>query len=817
MVKYGKKFRESKIKEWEDKYFDYKKLKQKIKKLYLEKQENNLDELNDIEKSEILDKWIKSFTDDLNTEIRNVYVFFSKKEKALYKDINVYLHIKDDYMNYTLEDYLKQYQELKNLSILSLNMSNYVYFNFQALMKILKKFDKKIIGPNKKDDHIKNNYIISKLEEQNSDVLYLINFKMIDEVNVILEDLIKCLKEQFKKSKNEFKSSYIEYVTDDDDGNNENGENLITNRIDMVKASDIMDEYYKQIISNIKKVDKIANEITKLFLPWKKFLRISGDVSSRLIQLSKEMNLYDSMGEESRIFRNNRSIVDTLSFSKQSTLNIRIILCHAFLYMYSFSVIIPWYPQLISSGFWGVNNNNNFYCGFLMMMVPIGTSISFFYESNLFKHTTKKPLVASSIGLVIGNVLLFLARFIIGIFNLRAHNKMYIINFLLKKDISFYLTLFHAFSLLGLACGFLINIGLVYLPEDSTFLNRYTSGALLGAFLCISLILLSSKYFTEARSNNFSITSMKSFGSQNKSFGNKDENNEKNETVENVDPNMSNLILEEGTTEELNEDLKNKTIMVNDINEQLGDFNRKSKYNDTNLVNISISEIADKEKEGLRSLFSSFLVYLFIVFTTKYINESIFLNLPIFIQKHCTETGKGNDQSIIPLVFGLSCLFVLMIEFMLRNKNKIISEKNLLILLFPLNLLNDFILIFLRDNYDLLFYIFIGLSIILINIIEKYSTHFFYSVIPEDYIICKMQGNNFINVFSMLAKIIVSILIIVLGNDEKYNLIVYISFNVLNLICLLLFLVFYSDIRIKSISRILNKLGKDDVKVATEV
>ena len=823
MVKYGKKFRESKIKEWEDKYFNYKKLKQKIKKFHSEKQENNLDELNDIEKSEILDKWIKSFTDDLNTEIRNVYVFFSKKEKALYKDINVYLHIKDDYMNYTLEDYLKQYQELKNLSILSLNMSNYVYVNFQALMKILKKFDKKIIGPNKKDDHIKNSYIISKLEEQNSDVLYLINFKMIDEVNVILEDLIKCLKEQFKKNKNEFKSSYIEYVTDDDDGNNENGENLITNRIDMVKASDIMDDYYKQIISNVKKIDKIANDITKLFLPWKKFLRISGDVSSRLIQLSKEMNLYDSMGEESRTFRNNRSIVDTLSFSKQSKLNIRIILCHAFLYMYSFSVIIPLYPQLISSDFWNVTDKYNFYYGFLMMMVPIGTSISFFYESNLFKLTTKKPLVASSIGLVIGNilyhvsiyinpfVLLFLARFLIGLFNLRAHNKMYIINFLLKKDISFYLTLFHTFSLFGLACGFLINIGLVYLPENSKFLNRYTSGALLGAFLCISLVLLTSKYFTEARSNNFNITSMKSFSSMNKSFGKKDENNEKNETVENVDPNMSNLILEEGTNEELNEDLKNKTIMVNDINEQLGDFNRMSKYNDTNLVNLSITEIADKEKEGLRSLFSSFLVYLFIIFTTKYINESIFLNLPIFINKEI-------NQLVIPLVFGLSCLIVLMIEFMLRNKNKIISEKNLLILLFPLNLLNDFILIFLRNNYNFLFFILIGLSIILINIIEKYSTHFFYSVIPEDYIICKMQGNNFINVFSMLAKIIVSILIIVLGNNETYyKLIVYISFNVLNLICLVLFLLFYSDIRIKSISRILNKLGKDDVKVATEV
>ena len=70
----------------------------------------------------------------------------------------------------------------------------------------------------------------------------------------------------------------------------------------------------------------------------------------------------------------------------------------------------------------------------------------------------------------------------------------------------------------------------------------------------------------------------------------------------------------------------------------------------------------------------------------------------------------------------------------------------------------------------------------------------------------------------MFAKIIASILIIAFGkNKEYYNLIIYISFTILNFICFVLFIVFYSDIRIKSISRILNKLGKNDVKVATEV
>jgi hypothetical protein len=83
-------------------------------------------------------------------------------------------------------------------------------------------------------------------------------------------------------------------------------------------------------------------------MPWKKFLRISGDISSKLIQLSKEMNnVNDSMGFNDNIsvaFKNNKSIVDTISFSKQNFYNIFITLAHGFIYTFSFSCIIPTYP-----------------------------------------------------------------------------------------------------------------------------------------------------------------------------------------------------------------------------------------------------------------------------------------------------------------------------------------------------------------------------------------------------------------------------------------------------------------------------------------
>ena len=85
-----------------------------------------------------------------------------------------------------------------------------------------------------------------------------------------------------------------------------------------------------------------------LFMPWKEFLRISGDISSKLIQLSKELNnVNESMSSDDIAFRNikNKSIIETISFSKQNFYNIYITLCHGFIYKFSFSCVITSYPE----------------------------------------------------------------------------------------------------------------------------------------------------------------------------------------------------------------------------------------------------------------------------------------------------------------------------------------------------------------------------------------------------------------------------------------------------------------------------------------
>ena len=396
-------------------------------------------------------------------------------------------------------------------------------------------------------------------------------------------------------------------------------------------------------------------------------------------------------------------------------------------------------------------------------------------------------------------------------------------NFLLRKDVSYYLTLFHTFSLLGLSCGFLLNLINIYLPNND-ILNKYTFGSLLSTIFSIALLILSLKFFTEARSNSFNMTTMHSFSSLESSNLIRESNdpseiNNQNlnriHTLDEGEVNYDNLLSEEAINEDITEVVRKKSLMVNDINDQLGDFNRKSNFNDTNLVSLSVSQLTYKEKEGLQYLFKSFLVYLIIIFTTKYISEGIFINLPIFIKK-----DRINDEWIAPTVLGCSCLIALGIEYILKNKNKFITEKKLLIILLILNLINNIILVFLFNNNNFV-YLFLGFSLIFANNIEKYATHFFNYIIPQNYIICKIQGNIFINIISMLSRIIASILIIAGGgnsdNNNDYEIFIFILNIIFSLICTVLFLVFYSDIRIKSISRILTQQGKDEIKIATEI
>ena len=783
MVKYGKEFRKNQNIEWVEKYFDYKGKKKMIKE-YLQKRESlNIDEASFLNE---LEKWSKDFEENISKDVKKAYIFYTNKERTLYKNINESLHVKDYYEKLDLFAFVNEFKKLKETSELSLKLSNFIYYNLNAVLKILKKFDKKIITQKYKDYKIRFNYIQTKIEEQNSDILYLIKFKMIDEVNVILENLINDLMKEFKSNKD---------ILEEDNQEKNDAENKLIEEVPDIKdATKIIKDSYDSIKDNIQKIDKISANVQTIFIEWKDFLKLSTDINSKFLQINRESSV-----KESRVSERTQSIAQVMGFSKVSKHNIYIILTHGFLYMFSFSVIIPTsYLYLYNFN----HKKNLIYWAILMVMAPLGTLFNYLYEAFLFKKSTKTPLIFSCIGLIVGNLLYAISgkanvkaltcvgRFICGLFNLRTHNKMYIINFLTKKDVSFYLTMFHTASILGLGFGFLINVGLLHIELDNQFFNKYTIGSIISIAFSFVLLIISIILFTEAHSSKFSITSMQMFG----------------EGIMGDDDNIN----------ETDFAVRKQTMALKDIDTQLGSFNRENRFDDTNLVSKSVSELAMREEGQLHYLLKDFIVYLLIIFTTKFVNESIIINSFII---YVDESGKTNDTTylwIISLILGGSSLLILLVELSLSRKYKFITERALIIILLVILLIiNILLIVFVTKSTAI--YILVGLDNIVTSITEKYVAHLFLYIMPENYIICKINGNVFINIFSMISRIICCILILLSDLQSMYKYIICIPMISLCFISTLLYAIFFKEIRVKAINRILKSNPTDEIKIATEL
>ena len=838
MTKYGKIFRKIQLSEWKGRYFDYKRFKQFIKRNNpdnifpiqkdekKEKDEKDKEKENDNNVYETLEEKIKYFTDELDKEIKRVYVFFSNKEKKLYKDINKCLHQKEDYAEYELNEYLTQFNLLLELSAYNHNLSIFIYYNLKAVLKILKKFDKKIVGKKNKEKHILFNYIQKKLEEQNSDILYLFRFKMIDEVNALMENLIKKLKDQLKINKKKFKRE--ELLNDDgnniisinsfDNENNENTADLIEKKSNENNNKGLFynDVYnnveiiYKKIKKYMTNIDLFAMNTIKLFRPWKQFLRISSDIGSRLMQINQEGNEIDDDYSKRK-----KSLALNFTFSTENKFNIMITLFHGFFYCFSFSVIIPTYTDYIDDF-----TDEKYFYGLLMMMAPIGALFGFLYETHLFKRSTKIPYILSIVEIIVGNLFyifakkleqisfLFIGRFLIGISNLRTHNKMYIINYLSKKDTNFYLTMFHGASILGSFTGFFINVfydSNTFSSFETFILTEKTIGSLINLVVAIAFLIFVIIKYSEAKSDSFNRLTV----SQAHKF-NKDDNLSLNATLSEDGHNMS-------------IDIQRDSIMVENIDAELEIFNKKNKYDDTNLVTRSVNEIAEQEKENLKVLIKAYFVFIFIVFTTKYINEAIVIYFGLNLIKENPEFLKEHHW-VHGLVLSGAYLLVILCVLALSKKVECTRDKFFLIIILSLNLINCSLLIFFSQNKIEILIICSALAIILSNLIQKTASHYFFNIIPSYYILCRIQGNILINIITTLGRIVSSGLLIAYEKNQEYeivdeffNAVYYIIMTLLSLLSLLFYCIYYSDIRVKAISRIIKNDNKNEIQIATDV
>ena len=236
MVKYGKLFRELQITEFKDHYINYKRLKQKIKQIsgilpkistkLMKGRPSNLSNLklrptvlSENEENDVFangdqyEEQLKEFKTLLDKEFQRFYLYFKKIKKQLHNKINKHLYTQTNYLSYTSKEFSKEIDNIRNTTYLAKCLNDFINDNMMAIKKILKKFDKKFsnyfgnLGPK---------YILDNLSKQNSELEYLLQFKIIDEASCICESNLKVLTECFREFsssnniENNFKENFYE-------------------------------------------------------------------------------------------------------------------------------------------------------------------------------------------------------------------------------------------------------------------------------------------------------------------------------------------------------------------------------------------------------------------------------------------------------------------------------------------------------------------------------------------------------------------------------------------------------------------------------
>ena len=202
--------------------------------------QNNASVQSSIKMSKLA-KPTKKFISTLDEEIKKMHIFYVKKEKTLYDNINLQHSIYESPNNQDdNKAKMKIASDLEYLSNLSYELISYVYINIRTLIRILKLYDSKLII-------ISGDFLKKHLSIKNGNLVYILQFKILDEAIIAIEQL-------FVKIKNDLKNS-----------------GYFQNR----NEKDLFDNYGREITENIELIENLHENIFLELKSWEKYLNIS--------------------------------------------------------------------------------------------------------------------------------------------------------------------------------------------------------------------------------------------------------------------------------------------------------------------------------------------------------------------------------------------------------------------------------------------------------------------------------------------------------------------------------------------------------------
>ena len=734
MVKFGKKYRSEQITTWESKYINYKHLKHFIK---IHSTNLNNDD-NPINKTNIT----KQFVNELDREIKTFYLFFTSQERQLYVQINMQLHGKSSYYSHSPEEISNEIINIYKIASTTLNLTKYIHSNITAIFKILKKFDKKF---NQFNVSLSHDYIVSNLKQKNSNLFYIFEFKLIDEVIVLLEDLQTEIGNAFKFIKKHFKK----------DKSKEKGSISLLNQTPICVIEKNINDKRRSIMDHISEIEHLYTQISQFHRKWNRLVKLSDYTNSNKTSNNIDEQNHIIHSDIDSFFSQGNRVASKIT--KENKINISLTLIQKVYMAICFTFILPNAYSTLIVDF--VKQTSIYNSALIIAMTPLGGMFSILFTSFFISKTFKVPMLISSALCALGNILFTIgialdnlalccvARFLSGLsLNTRIH-RSYILEFVPKKHISNYMLLFKMSNIIGYALGPFITYLFTFLgTKDKTnkYLNswllfdQYTVPSWILSLGAVILLILIAIFYVEPVNYTFN------------AYG------------DGESPSLAaqklGLFTLEGvfTNEELN--------ALNQLNDNLTNAEGSFQSNNTNLVTFTITNIVLKERSFGGTINKALSLVLYIVFISNFIIMSLLVNTPMYMYFSrlkedkipiCTNVNK-TVSLIMSIAFGL-ITFAYAIHFFytspFMNKSWYMLSISLFILIV------EGILVF----GTFIHFVYCKIALLILVLIFSYllmdtSVYFYTKFVPSDFVFCKLNASTYILLMSMLGMFCGSII-----------------------------------------------------------
>ena len=797
MGKFSKEFYKNQIKIWKENYINYNEINLFFKNFYkeinsqIEDENNNNNDLYENYKKidkislkkihqkypEILNNKNKNSLEIifniLESTIHKIYLFYIEIEKKIFNSLNNQMKIKEKLnSNENIQNILNK---LIDNAYLIYSIYNYTNSNIEAIRNLLRKINKnfsKIFNLN-----LSELFFIKNLTQEQSDLKYMLNFKIIIESSAIIEDFYNKIKNpEFKKEKKELKDIL----------------NLINEKQTLKTNNKLIENYQienKGIVKNLNN-----NDIN--YIAQNSFIYQNDIYNNSFINF------------ETKIFDNAIKIYLT----KNNKINI--FLCFLYLFFYSFFYIIPYnslyaFFTTLNKDF-EKNNEKIFFSGLILAFTHFGIFLSQIIFTNEKKF--KKKFIFTIFlcflcflilvffykinNFILKIILLCLARFFFGLRkNQILIRKYFLFNIpeskIKKFSLKYILISFFGYFFGNLSIFIYIFINKKKKKKDiNKSQNNYQLENILsewfkysnffGLILFFILFILFIFFFTEPKNN----------------------------LMLNHNENDLNIRL-------ISKDEFDNSISLEKI---VNDVNNKNNYNDTNLINKEIINLKKTNFVKSKNFLKSFFIIIFSLLIIKILSEFLLIMFHDFLDDKYPEFIKNDKEKInefikfyylIILYYSIMIIFFLPI-FLLLKTNKKFDEKNLLIIFNIILAINLLIFIKLENKKTSYFVIFGIITIFCDTSIESLINILYHKIFPSNLFIFKINIKILISLSTISGKIIGGIFYFILyfynNNNQRENWInkyyFYITF-ILSIIMLFFNIIFYNELKITALNKLI--------------